>query len=233
MAQIEIPEKTMVSRKAEELGKQIRRANQRMEEFSSVEKDLRQITESMQSFSDQIERNPDSKKEFSKAFHDQDIFGLFVKLQVGLNQLKKVTLDLEEPVLKQNVFLSHHRQHRHYGFESREHIISFLTEISQLYSIEKFEFKPEFVGLTNFGPLLSQLQIKETSRGVFPIQSAQLNDLFAYLSQPQSVKNFRLDSTSIKIACKLLRELKVETDNATIRRLDLLANTQNAKILDN
>lgn len=232
MAQIAAPEKTPAFRRAEELAKAIRRANQNMQEFSAVEKELRQISGTLQSFSDQIEQNQDAKKEISKAFHGNEIFGLFSQLQSGINNLKKTMLDLEEPLLKQGIFLSHHRQHRRYAFSSGEQIISFLNETSQIYSISRFEFKPEFSGLTNFKPLLTKLQIKDTNGTNFSISPSQLGELFAYLNQPQTGKNFRLESPTLKISCKLLRELKIETDNPTIRRLDLLANTQNAKILD-
>ncbi|MFH0954823.1 MAG: hypothetical protein V1777_01855 [Candidatus Micrarchaeota archaeon] len=232
MAQIVPPEKTAAFRRTEELAKAIRRANLSLQEFSQIEKELRQIAGYLQSFSDQIEQNPESKKEISKAFHDNEIFGLFGQLQAGINQLKKTMLDLEEPLLKQGVFLSHHRQHRRYAFSSAEQIIAFLNETSQIYSISRFEFKPEFSGLTNFKPLLTKLQIKETNGTNFSIAPNQLGELFEYLSQPQTGKNFRLESPTLKISCKLLRELKIETDNPTIRRLDLLANTQNAKILD-
>ena len=61
MPQLTPPEKTVLSRKTEELSKTIRRANSKLEEFVGIEKELHSITQTLQLFSDNAEREKPMK----------------------------------------------------------------------------------------------------------------------------------------------------------------------------
>jgi hypothetical protein len=230
---MDIEQRETVSKKLALLSKQLRTANSQLAEFAVIKNSLEAIVFQIQEMSDQLQSNPDLSDFFERELQSQQILELFNQLQSQLLSMKQQLSATEERLLTHSVFLEKYRTYRHYSFPTMEKALSFLAELAELYGLPFFLFKPAFVGLVSFEPVRKELEMEKKDESSFLIPVSKLPGLFDYLILKKFVTNFRLDSEQIRILCKTPRELKIEANNSTVKRLDRVVLSLEGKVLEN
>lgn len=227
-----LEEKRIASKKLAEIAKELRKTNSQLKEFDAVRYSVEKILSQLQELTEKTENKAELKEFFSKELQSQQIFELFGILQADLKQIKKIVLDFEEPVLQENVFLEGQRTYRYYSFSETMQTISFLNQLAELYSIQSFLFKPEFMGLVDFKPLEKELklQIKDKASFIVPVSSAKR--VIDFLVANKFSKNFYFSSEKIKLLFHSPTRIKAEAENSIIKRLDRLALSIEGKLLE-
>ncbi|GEM_PF-6491349 len=173
--------------------------------------------------------NPENSKTIQRALEEKNLFGFYNQLSSALKELKKTVDSFEEQSLKTELLLESFRRERAYSFKDRQQLLGFVEQLSSLYAINKFAFRPEFLGLIDLNEVASELHL-EKARQQLSIDASKLSKLFEFLEKKNAARNFHLDSAEIKLLVKNLLHLKLEAENATIKRADRLAKETGAQL---
>lgn len=226
-------EKDWFSKRLVVLGKDLRKTNLQFADFLASKKNLESVLNQFEEITEKARSDPALSETVARELQAQQIFELFYDFKNQLNQLRQLATNHDDALLKQTVFLEGMRNYRFVEFQSQEKTLVFLAEVSNLYSIGLFLFKPQFMGLVSFVPLQKELSLEKKDEATFLIPSDKLARLFEYLAQNKFLKNFRLDSPEVKILCQSGRTLKIEAANSVIKRLDRVVLSLEGKVLDN
>ncbi|MBU0635426.1 hypothetical protein KKE06_00170, partial [Candidatus Micrarchaeota archaeon] len=186
-----LDEKELVAKKLRELAKALRQTNNQLHELSFLRVSLDGVSQQLRLLMEKTENQLELKESLSRELQSQQIFELFGELQSQLASLKKTVLDLEGPLLQETVFLEGHRTYRYYTFLNQEKSFSFLNQLAELYAVQQFFFKPEFMGLIDFRPLEKELDLQKKDKSGFIVSTAQLERVFEFLRANNFSKNFR------------------------------------------
>ena len=230
---LDAEQRELVSKKMALLAKELRHANAHLAEFAVTKNALESIAFQIQELSDKLQNDSSLTDFFERELQSQQIIELFNQLQAQLSGMRQQVLATEEQLLSHSVFLEKYRTYRHYSFSESQKTITFLCELAELYGVQSFLFKPAFVGIISFEPVKKELEMERREESTFLIPVSKLQGLFDYLVSKKFVNNFRLDSEKIRILCKTPRELKIEANNSTIKRLDRVVISLEGKVLEN
>lgn len=229
---LDAEQRESVSKKMALLAKELRHANAQLAEFAVTKNALESIAFQIQELSQKLQSEPSLADFFERELQSQQIIELFNQLQAQLSSMKQQVLATEEQLLSHSIFLEKYRTYRHYSFSESQKTIAFLSELAELYGVQSFLFKPAFVGIISFEPVKKELEMERKEESAFLIPVTKLQGLFDYLYSKKFVNNFRLDSEKIRILCKTPRELKIEANNSTIKRLDRVVLSLEGKVLE-
>lgn len=225
-------QREQLSKKLALLSKELRRANTQLAESVVIKNSLESVVFQIQEMTDRLQSDPSLADFFEHELQTQQVLELFNQLQAQLAGMRKQVLETEERFLAHSVFLEKYRTYRHYSFSESQKTLSFLSELAELYGVQRFLFKPAFVGMVSFEPVKKELELEKKEEATFLIPVAKLSGLFDFLVSKQFFKNFRLDADKIRILCKTPRELKIEANNSIIKRLDRVVLSLEGKVLE-
>jgi hypothetical protein len=222
----------LLAKKMVLLAKELRHANLQLSEFAVIKNSLEAVVFQIQEMSEKLQSDSSLAGFFERELQNQQILELFNQLQAQLAGMKQQVLLTEERLLNHSVFLERYRSYRHYSFSDSQKTLSFLSQLAELYGLESFLFKPAFVGLVSFEPVKKELEMEKKEESTYRIPVSKVPELFNYLLSKKFVTNFRLDSEPVRVLCKNPREIKIESHNSIIKRLDRVVISLEGKVLD-
>lgn len=151
------------------------------------------------------------------------------QLSAALAALKKALSDFEEQSLKTEVFLESFRRERSYDFETEQAAMNFISQLFSLYSIEAVSFRPQFLGVLDLKELSEKLGLKKAKQQLL-VEILRLPALMDFLKRKNAAHDFVLESAEIRLFIKNPLQVRIEAENAKIKRLDRLAKELGAKL---
>lgn len=229
---VDLAQRDALAKRLSELALELHKSNVQLQEMQVF---VAAVPKTVSKLHDSVEKaalQPEQKDWLEKELQQQRLLESFAVLQGHVHRLKQLVSDLEEPLLQESLFLEKHRAYRFYQFVSQDQSLRFLLELADLYSIQQFVFKPEFMGLVNFAPLKRELNLAMHDNASFVVLPNQLEFVFGFLAANQFSKNFVLSADSVKLVFQSPLLVKVEAANLVLQRLDRMAIAAEGKVLE-
>ena len=191
---------------------------------------VKELCESLSSTLDEIlalekkiEENPANNIAAKEGIEKQKILSLYKKNYSALSSLQHSLKEFEEKAMRANLFLENYRNYREYSFSNSSSANKFVAEIFSTFSIASMQFKPEFVGTIDLESIAKELDLKKTQKQSLLVSSAQIKSLLEYLEKKQLLKSAKLENELLRVSIKGENKIRVEADNAKVRRIDRLS----------
>lgn len=194
----------------------------------SFKQSLKILGEKASEIEELVSADKNAMQTMQRALEEKKLIQSYSQLSSAVAELKKSLLDFEEHSVKAEVFFESMRRERTYVFKTEQNSLAFIEQLFSLYAISSAAFRPAFIGLIDLNDVASRLQLQKKDKQQLMVEASKLQQLFDFLKQKKASKNFHLDSEEIKLLVKEPLQLKVEADNAKIKRLDRLAKEMDA-----
>jgi hypothetical protein len=222
-----------VSRKTDQLVRDLIAASQKLTELETLQKQLATVQQDLNDLSEYQSRFPESQAILQKMFQEKQVYHWYHTLRQQTKSGYKLFEQSIEEQLHQTVYLENNRTYRFYQFNSHDDLLGFLSETAFLFDIKEYHFRPNYMGLVNFTPLEQSGVLARVSNDTWRIASDQINTLAGFIHQQKAPITFRLETEKLRIQFKSLSQLKIEGATAILKRLDITAKNKNAQMIEN
>jgi len=130
-----------------------------------------------------------------------------------------------------SAFIETFRNNRTYTFPNTSSSVSFLGNLAEVFSINKFELKPQFIGTMDLEAVASDLKLKKGKSSIC-VNPAELERVVSYLSKNRLSSNLLFESKKLRVFWHNSRVLRVAAKHPVLKRLDLLCRSLNGKCVE-
>jgi len=169
-----------------------------------------------------LESNPSIRQKLESELKSKNLLSLFKEFSFLMNKSKSDFDELQEKIMKADLFLESRRTYRVYSFDSLMKASDFIEKSLSMLGITNVLFKPHFIGMIDLKQFSEELNAEKQGSQLILLQE-KIAKLFALIEKTKMNKSFKLESETLRILFKAPSEIIVETDAEAIKRLDHLA----------
>jgi hypothetical protein len=182
--------------------------------FNSVLNELNTIKKISQSSEKEKER-------ISEQFKEKEIIDIFASIEKDFSDLR-MQLEKQDQYKKGIAdFVESLRMKRTFNFNDSGKAILFLEEALDVLENDVITIKPQFIGTMDLGEVAINLGLHKTGQAII-VQRAMLGEVLAQLVAKRIFRNLIFETANAKIILKTVNEIKVESDNNNLRKLNRL-----------
>ena len=226
------PTDPILQKKLENLQRDLITIHQKIGQIEPLAKQFQTLQSNLHDLKTYMESNPAQAEQFQKQLQEKQIFQWLGNLRLSANQTNQALAEFNQDISIQTIFLDNNRTYRNYSFPTSQDMLGFLEEAGFIYDFREYVFKPNYIGMIDYGPLEQNLALIKISNDTWRTTPEQLKRVVLYLYEKKVAITFKLESNAIRILVKNSQNLKVEAQNPIIRRLDLLAKNKNGSPLN-
>lgn len=166
--------------------------------------------------------NPGLKQKLQAELKSRNLISLFKEFSFSMSRLKNNVDELQERIMKANMFLESHRGYRVYSFDSLRKASDFIEKSLSMLGIANVLFSPLFLGTIDLKEFSEELDAPRQGSQLVLMQEKTAR-LFSLIEKKKLNKSFKLEAEIIRFLFKSPGEIIVETNSDNIKRLDHLA----------
>jgi hypothetical protein len=121
-------------------------------------------------------------------------------------------------------FFESFRNKRAYVFPNHKATLSFFEELTDLFSVSKFEFRPQFIGTIDLGSIARELRLPKGKQSIV-VSASDLRRTVRYLLSKNISSNLVFDSPELRVFWQNPKLLRIDAPSRKLKLLDRICTT--------
>jgi len=166
--------------------------------------------------------NPQTKEQIINELKQKEIIDLFSSIENDFEELRQQMT--RQSIEKEQIldFIESVRTKRNFTFNDTEKSIAFLETTFDHLDATHIAVRPEFIGLSDLGPLAVELKLARSNNGVI-VERERLSEFIVALIARKSFHDLVFETDKTRIFLTTAHNITIEAENSAIKQISRLA----------